>query len=108
MYRLAIAAVLVFTGCNKEIQTKNYLSYKYVKCECDGDAKIFFKEGLYQCECGKIPPAKNARIIKDKTIECPTVITEIFMSKEFNSPITLCKGRFLNLGEKTKIIRVNK
>lgn len=103
MYRLAIAAVLVFAGCNKEIQTKNHLSYKYVKCNCDGDTKIFFKDGFYQCECGK-----NTRIIKDKTIECPTVITEIFMSKEFNSPITLCKGRFLNLGEKTKIIRINK
>ncbi len=111
-----IAILITLTGC-KEVKL-NTVSHLYAKCESSGNVGIKLdKDGVYRCINSKhqvkqifrtVPKAKKT-IRKSKKVsnKCETTITEIFTSKASGS-ITLCKGKLLEPGQKTRIIRVNK
>jgi hypothetical protein len=46
-------------------------------------------------------------VLVDKSDDCPTEVTEIFYSKA-SGEITVCKGKLLQPGQETRIVRVNK
>ena len=120
-----IAILITLTGC-KEVKL-NKVSYLYAKCESIGNVGIKLDtDGVYRCiepkhnvksifrkepkTKKKIVKKKVKKIVKRKSVSkgCETTITEIFNSKEFKKPLVICKGKFLEKGQKTKIIRVNK
>ncbi len=119
-YIPTIAILITLTGC-KEVKL-NTVSYIYTQCESTGNVGIKLDtDGVYRCIEPKHKvksifnrePKSKKKIVKQiekrKSISngCETTITEIFTSKASGS-ITLCKGKLLKHGQKTRIIRVNK
>lgn len=115
-YILPLAIIITLQGCK---QSKlNRVSYMYQACEGKDNVGIKLdSDGVYRCINSKhqvnqifrtVPKAKKT-IKKSKKVsnKCETTITEIFTSKASGS-ITLCKGKLLEPGQKTRIIRVNK
>ena len=112
-----IIILLSLTGCN-EVKL-NTVSYLYAQCESNGNVGIRLdSDGLYRCiepkhkvkSIFKIEPKRKKKIVKIESVskQCDTTITEIFNSKEFKKPLVICKGKFLEKGQKTRIVRVNK
>jgi len=107
--------VPLLSGCFAPV-TKNTITYQGLTCSCNGNVKLVLNGSKgYECVCSdkKIIPIKKKRFIaikkqKIKLDECPTTITEIFNSKEFKKPLVVCKGKILEDGQKTRIVRINK
>lgn len=105
----------LLTGCMQQ-PTKNTVKYNGLVCACDRDVSLYLNgDNGYECKCGdnnyiKPIPIKYKSNFKTnfKNDECPTIITEIFNSKEFKKPLVICKGRLLEGNEKTRVVKVNK
>lgn len=114
---LAIPIVTLFIGCQQP--TKNTVTYQGLTCSCNGSVKLILNgDKGYECKCSDvniIPVKKYTKkrymsVIKQKIKvgSCPTTITEIFKSKEFKKPLVICRGKLLEKGQKTRVIKVNK
>lgn len=103
----------LFAGCGQPV-TQNKVTFKHLKCLSDGDVGIKLIKGFYECVEGKnrrisiiSTKKKYIKSVKSNS-ECETTITEIFNSKEFKKPLVVCKGKILQHGQKTRVVRVSK
>lgn len=112
-----IAISFIFIGCTKEPNV-GYITQGYNTCECSDTDNITYNIKTKECVCG----GNNGIIIKETIIkddtfgikkelvdsnECPTEVTERFYSKA-SGWITVCKGKFLENGAKTRIVTIKK
>ena len=115
MFKLILLLIaFIFIGCN---QTNKHYIVKYKGLECKSltdvgikwDGKKYVCVGNYIREPKKKVVKRKIAIKKQPTKRegCETTITEIFTSKA-SGTITICKGKLLEKGQKTRVVRVNK
>jgi len=95
-----IAILIIFTGCVK----KEVVYYQ-------GDNSQYIPKKSSTSTSNTKTYTQYKKIKKNTTQNqkagCETEITEIYNSKE-SGKITICKGKILTVGKKTKFIYVNK
>lgn len=106
-YVLVFGATFLLIGCQQP--TLNTVSYKYATCKSKNNVGIKFHDGIYKCfykKGDKVVYSKPKIIKKVKSIskECETTVTKIYTKQD----LTVCAGKLLQDGQKTRIVRVNK
>jgi len=96
---LIVSIIILFSGCvNKKPNTDNTIKYKDYICNCPYNKTTTLDIKSYKCTCGNF--------VKKINQDCQTTITQIYNSKASGKIVT-CKGKLLEYGQHTRIIRVN-
>lgn len=120
---IPLIILIAFTGCKQ--RNLNYVSYKYAECESVGNVGIRLDaDGVHRCikpkhqvkqifrtVPKKIKPAKqikhsfkNPSWLNIAPIKkCDTTITNVYKDGAVR-----CKGKILEVGQNTRIIRIHK